>query len=427
MSQNSRIFNEVQQLINNYFGEQIAKVTFQATPQGNIPFWIIKKNKDLEIIDVKLRGLTDELGAYNLIPIIKELPSSMKQRQETSFGYYGSQTGQTSASTDFMPEFIDDSYFWLLVAPFKKKGKSDIYLPLALFLATFLSVLFVGILQAINLAEELLSIIARNENLKTIHLETDLQITSLPFVFEPLPSAILYTFGLLSIVSIHELGHMIASRYHKIDASLPYFIPMPLNGLGTFGALISQKEPIKSKNALFDIGLSGPVFGLVIAFIVTIAGLLLSVPVPKELLGNSESGGLFFTFILFELLKNIVFSGLASDSVILIHPLAFAGWIGLLITGLNLMPIGQLDGGHIFRSFLNNNQHRGITYLTAITIIMLNPDLLFMVFLILILYSQYGHPGAQNDVTPLSLKRKSVILLIFVLIILTFPLPQNFF
>jgi membrane-associated protease RseP (regulator of RpoE activity) len=161
---------------------------------------------------------------------------------------------------------------------------------------------------------------------------------------------------LMGILLCHELGHYLVGRYHGVDVSLPYFIPVPPQiTLGTLGAVIRMRKPIADRNALFDVGAAGPVAGLVVAIPLLVVGLTLSdlAPIkPDEALeGNS---------ILYALLKYAVFGRwLPSGGIdVQLHPMAFAGWVGLLITMINLMPIGQLDGGHIARAALGQSHER---------------------------------------------------------------------
>jgi len=155
---------------------------------------------------------------------------------------------------------------------------------------------------------------------------------------------------LMTILLCHELGHYFTGRRRGVDVSLPYFIPVPPQvTLGTLGAVIRMRRPISDRNALFDVGASGPVAGLVIAIPLLVIGLYLSEVGPIDpdsmIEGNS---------ILYALLKYAVFGRwLPSGGIdVHLHPMAFAGWVGLLITMINLMPIGQLDGGHVARAAL---------------------------------------------------------------------------
>ncbi len=160
----------------------------------------------------------------------------------------------------------------------------------------------------------------------------------------------------MGILLCHELGHYVIGRRRGVDVSLPYFIPVPpVISLGTLGAVIRMRKPISDRNTLFDVGAAGPIAGLVIAIPLLVIGLRLSElgpTTPEEYIeGNS---------ILYALLKYAVFGRwLPSGGIdVHLHPMAFAGWVGLLITMINLMPIGQLDGGHIARAALGQSHER---------------------------------------------------------------------
>lgn len=161
---------------------------------------------------------------------------------------------------------------------------------------------------------------------------------------------------LMSILLCHELGHYVIGRRRGVDVSLPYFIPVPPQfTLGTLGAVIRMRRPISDRNALFDVGAAGPIAGLVVAIPLLVVGLTLSevAPIkPEDMIeGNS---------ILYALLKYAVFGRwLPSGGIdVQLHPMAFAGWVGLLITMINLMPIGQLDGGHVARAALGQSHEK---------------------------------------------------------------------
>lgn len=169
---------------------------------------------------------------------------------------------------------------------------------------------------------------------------------------------------LMGILLCHELGHYVMGRRRGIDVSLPYFIPMPPQlTFGTLGAVIRMKNPISERNALFDVGAAGPIAGLVIAIPLLVIGLQLSTIGPSRpndmIEGNS---------ILYALLKYAVFGRwLPADGVdVQLHPMAFAGWVGLLITMINLMPIGQLDGGHVARAALGQSHEKWSERLHAV-------------------------------------------------------------
>ncbi|RPI53182.1 MAG: site-2 protease family protein, partial [Chloroflexi bacterium] len=165
-----------------------------------------------------------------------------------------------------------------------------------------------------------------------------------------------FALSLLSILLAHELGHYFMSRHHRVAASLPYFVPLPIpdflgNVLGTMGAVIRMKAAITNRRVMLDIGSAGPLSGLIVAIPVLLLGLSLShvEPLPLNQAYSMEGNSLLYL-----LLKYAVFGRWlpAGGMDVFIHPVAFAGWAGLLVTSLNLIPAGQLDGGHVLYSLV---------------------------------------------------------------------------
>jgi membrane-associated protease RseP (regulator of RpoE activity) len=156
---------------------------------------------------------------------------------------------------------------------------------------------------------------------------------------------------LLAILVTHEMGHWLQARKHGVDASLPYFIPLPLPPLGMLGAVISMRGRIKSRDALFDIGASGPLAGMAVALPVLAWGLRLSTiePIPPHGVDEGQS-------ILYLLMKRVVLGPIPHGYDVFLHPTAFAGWAGLFMTMLNLVPVGQLDGGHVAYALFGERQ-----------------------------------------------------------------------
>lgn len=153
---------------------------------------------------------------------------------------------------------------------------------------------------------------------------------------------LMFSIPLLAILSIHEMGHYTAARRHKVAVTPPYFIPAP-SFIGTFGAFIKIKSPVPHRNALLDIGASGPIAGAMIAIPILLIGLHLSAVRPSAGLSGIPLG----ESLLFRAASRIVLGEVPKGYDVVLHPVAFAGWIGLLVTALNLLPSGQLDGGHI--------------------------------------------------------------------------------
>jgi membrane-associated protease RseP (regulator of RpoE activity) len=159
---------------------------------------------------------------------------------------------------------------------------------------------------------------------------------------------------LMAILSVHELGHYVVARRHKVDASLPFFVPLPPKiTLGTLGAIIRMKDPIQDPNHLLDVGAAGPLAGLALAIPLLVVGLSLSSVGPVHVGAGTIQAG---NSILYGVAKVIMFGRwLPSGGYdVDLHPMAFAAWMGLLVTMINLIPIGQLDGGHIARALLGD-------------------------------------------------------------------------
>jgi membrane-associated protease RseP (regulator of RpoE activity) len=164
---------------------------------------------------------------------------------------------------------------------------------------------------------------------------------------------------LLSILLAHEFGHYFAARYHRVPASLPYFIPVPFIGpFGTMGAVIAMPDRIRSRNALIDIGASGPIAGLVLAIPILLWGLSHSEIVQNVPPYTQEGQSLLYVAA-----KWLVHGSLAPGHDILLHPVAEAGWGGLLLTMINLLPFGQLDGGHIAYALFGEKQNRAAPWI----------------------------------------------------------------
>ncbi|HZY92334.1 MAG TPA: site-2 protease family protein [Thermoplasmata archaeon] len=222
-----------------------------------------------------------------------------------------------------------------------------------------------------------------------------------------------FALPLLTILGLHELAHFLTARRHHVEASLPFFIPVPPPYLlfGTFGAFISLREPIPDKKALLDIGASGPLAGFAVAIPVTLYGMMLSAHAPAlsvancgpAFLGVNYGNFLFGTSLLWEALGLFV-----PVSFVNLSPVALAGWVGILVTAINLLPAGQLDGGHVFRALFGDGS-RYVSY--AATILLFGLGFLYsgwFIFAVLILLLGLRHPPPLNDITRLDAKRWAV-------------------
>ncbi len=234
-----------------------------------------------------------------------------------------------------------------------------------------------------------------------------------------------FAIPLLLILGIHELGHYYMARKHKVQSTLPYFIPFPFNMVGTLGAFIKLKSPIPSKKALLDIGIAGPIAGFVIAIPVAIFGLKHSQLYPLDYVTASRFGIEFGEPLIFMILRYLTLGASSFHNYpVALSPSAFAAWVGFFVTSLNLLPVGQLDGGHILYS-VADKWHKDISRLFVLVLILLGffwAGWLIWGFLLIILGIR--HPEPLNEITRLDTKRRWLAFLALILLILTFvPAP----
>mgnify|MGYP001172226245 CR=1 FL=1 len=224
---------------------------------------------------------------------------------------------------------------------------------------------------------------------------------------------LLYILGIMGIIGMHELGHKIAAAKHGIRASLPYFIPGLPTILPTFGAFISTQDPPTNRDTLFDLGISGPIGGLIITLFVGIGGALTSFSTSVEIAENL--GTQTVTVDVFTNTVLNLFSSQPEGYVLILSPLTFAATIGFLITFLNLMPAWQLDGGHIASAVLSRRQHKVVTYVSILVLFLLGFTLMALFLLVLSIKSSEARP--LDDVSELSVSRKVVFLGVIILAI----------
>lgn len=241
-----------------------------------------------------------------------------------------------------------------------------------------------------------------------------------------LKDGVAFSASLLAILFSHEMGHYLACRYYKVDATLPYFIPAPPVFLaGTFGAFIKIRSPIPSRRALFDIGLAGPLAGFIVAVPLSVIGVLtVGPPMPPH-----EHVIFFNDPLLFRLIAGV--AGVPLDPNSPTNPYYMAAWIGLLVTSLNLMPVGQLDGGHGIFAVFGGAAHRIVGRLAFVTVVVLallgfwlhsSPSgFLYAVLVAVLLRLPHPQPAVME---PLGAKRiliAIVTLIVFALCFLPFP------
>jgi Zn-dependent protease len=244
--------------------------------------------------------------------------------------------------------------------------------------------------------------------------------------------ALYFAAPLMAILGVHETAHFVVARRRHLDASLPFFIPIPPPYiLGTFGAFVSIREPFPDRKTLFDVGAAGPIAGFVMSIPIALVGLSLSAhapSVPASYCGPSILGQSYGNLLLGPSLLWDLFTAFFPKSVVSLHPLALAGWVGVLVTAINLLPAGQLDGGHVFRA-LFGDRARYVSYAAAAALFALGFLYLgWLLFGVLVLVLGLRHPPPLNDVTRLKPSRLAVGALVgailiggFVLIPLSTP------
>jgi membrane-associated protease RseP (regulator of RpoE activity) len=233
-----------------------------------------------------------------------------------------------------------------------------------------------------------------------------------------------YCIAIMAILSAHELGHYLMSRRYGISSTLPLFIPFPFSPFGTLGAVIKMRGTIYNRRALFDIGAAGPLTGLALTIPAIILGLRLSRVVavaqlpPQSIMSLGDS-------LLFSWLERIVLGPIPAGHDVILHPIAYAGWVGLFVTALNLLPIGQLDGGHIVYSLWGEKSiliFKLVLGVLALVSLVFNPGWFLLV--ILLLFLGLKHPPPIDNITPLDSKRKWLGIFTLIIFILSFtPVP----
>ena len=232
-----------------------------------------------------------------------------------------------------------------------------------------------------------------------------------------------YAVPVMTILICHEMGHFLQAWRYGVYASLPYFIPMPISPIGTFGAVIAMEPRMGHRRALFDIGITGPLAGLVPTLIFCVVGLHYSKP---EIASHAHEGWSYGAPLLFRFLAGHIVPQVPEADVLVLDPMAFAGWVGLLITSLNLIPIGQLDGGHIVYSlFGKKSYYAGIA---AVVVLMVLGVLFWQGWLFWALIAVLiglRHPPIFEE-ERLDLKRKTIAFAGLVIFVLSFtPAPLS--
>jgi|HubBroStandDraft_3_1064219.scaffolds.fasta_scaffold30710_1 hypothetical protein len=223
----------------------------------------------------------------------------------------------------------------------------------------------------------------------------------------------------LFILLVHELGHYLACRRYRLPSTLPYFLPVPFS-FGTFGAFIRIQAPIRSKRELFDVGIAGPLAGFAALLPFLVLGIARSQPVPLRIAAGTEllvPG----RSLLFELVSRLIHGRLPDGMVLGLHPYALAACFGLLATAINLIPLGQLDGGHILYAVFGQQQRR---LARPVWVLLALAGFLWfgwVVWAVLVLFIGLAHPPVVDETTPLDPRRRRLALAALVILVLSFP------
>jgi membrane-associated protease RseP (regulator of RpoE activity) len=234
----------------------------------------------------------------------------------------------------------------------------------------------------------------------------------------------LYGASIMAILLAHEMGHYLVARHYRVPASLPYFIPMPISIFGTMGAVIRMASLGADRRVLFDIGVAGPLAGLVLAIPACLIGLSMSHVVQISTMGPGQIN--LGSSILFQWFSDLFFGKLPEGYDITLHPIAFAGWAGLFVTALNLLPIGQLDGGHVIYALLGRRSKwvsGAVAVGFAAMAVFVNLQWLFLAALLFLFGIR--HPPTADDTVPIDGKRRVLGILLMIFLILSFT-PKPF-
>lgn len=278
------------------------------------------------------------------------------------------------------------------IGEYRSQQRRQLRICIALFLLTFLSTFLVGasfypleylFIQLLGMAGNGLQTNAPAGLLEARLLETS-------------RNGLMYAGPLMLILFFHEMGHYLQSLRYRVPASLPYFIPMPFSILGTMGAVIFQGRSVATRRQMFDIAVSGPLAGLLVTLPVLWIGISGSNYAPTPV------GGGFLEFgdpLIIQWLCEVIHGPMPQGYSMFLNNVAFAGWVGVLITALNLLPVGQLDGGHIAYTLLRNRAHI-LSYgavAAALGLILLEQNYSFVLLIVLVLLTGVRHPPTADD------------------------------
>ncbi len=262
------------------------------------------------------------------------------------------------------------------------------------------------------------------------HFLAEFRNQDIPFTLTLLTGGLWYSLTILGILGAHEMGHYIACRLYRVDATLPYFLPLPPPfWTGTLGAVIRIREAFPTRTVLFDIGVAGPIAGFVVLVPALFVGLSLSTIVPAP----TQTADLVYLGepLLFQWAAGIMFGPVADGYTLNMHPMVFASWFGMLATALNLLPFGQLDGGHITYATLGRwaTPISLATVGTAVVMTYISTSWIVMAVMMLVMLVLLGprHPRVIYELEPLGRGRTLLAVVALIILALCFtPVPLAF-
>ena len=352
-----------------------------------------------------------------LIEVLPDAETLWNQRSETTTAFRGhlvvdpeqayALLRERFAEIGYTPLLREqDGYTLVIALPHTFQAKPTSYVVnLILLILTFLTTALMGAIM--EQGERLM------ENPRLFFEQPWLLLTGIPA-----------SLTIMSILGVHELAHYFVARRHNLDSSLPYFIPVPF-GFGTFGAIIRIRAPWENRKALFDVGIAGPLAGFIVALPLFFIGLLIS-PAQPPIAGAQTLG----SPLLLKWLEDLVYliRGIPSNHEIYVNAMTFAAWFGLVVTGFNLLPIGQLDGGHVAYAMLGR-WAGALGLFVLFTLFVLGAVMWsgWFVWGAFILFSGWQHPAPLNTLAPLGKKRLAIGILVWALTLLLFtpnPFPN---
>ncbi len=294
-----------------------------------------------------------------------------------------------------------------------------VMLPVILFLLTCMSTFWVGVTKwnPFGPIEQLAGAFLQDESFVA---ESMMNLRLL--ILENWDSGLIYMTAVLLILFVHEMGHFVGTLIYKVPASLPFFLPFPLNPIGTLGAVIGMQGYIADRKQIFDIGIAGPIAGLVVAVPIAWFG------VAQLDLTTQPYGGIGFRLplVMQWFAESSQVPGYSAGKVVWLNqlnPLFVAGWVGMLITGLNMMPVGQLDGGHVTYTLFGKTAHviARLTLVFAIAFMVYHQSFMLVIMVVLLLLVGTDHPPTRDDRVALGPVRWTLGVTSLVIPILCFP------